>query len=42
MLYHSPASYPHLFPLGWLKQNLILLLDQLRLTWEMNAGGSCD
>ena len=28
---HWPASHPHLFLLGWLKLNLALLLDQLRL-----------
>ena len=28
---HRPASAPHLFLLGWLKLNVALLLDQLRL-----------
>ena len=27
----STSLTPHLFLLGWLKQNLVLLLDQLRL-----------
>ena len=27
----STSVKPHLFLLGWLKQNLVLLLDQLRL-----------
>ena len=31
VLLHRPASHPNLFLLGWLKLNLILLLDQLRL-----------
>ena len=31
VLLHRPASHPHLFLLGWLKLNLTLLLDQLRL-----------
>ena len=28
---HRPALHPHLFRLGWLKLNLALMLDQLRL-----------
>ena len=40
---HQPALHaPHLFLLGCLKLNLALLLDQLRLAREMNAGGSCN
>ena len=30
-LLNRPALHPHLFLLGWLKPNLALLLDQLRL-----------
>ena len=28
---HRPALHPHVFRLGWLKLNLALMLDQLRL-----------
>ena len=39
----STSFAPHLFLLGWLKLNLILLSDQLRHQLrEVNAGGSCD
>ena len=31
ILLHRPATHPHLLLLGWLKLNLVLLLDQLRL-----------
>ena len=31
VLLHQPALHHQLFLLGWLKLNLILLLDQLRL-----------
>ena len=33
---------PHLFQMGWLKLNLILLLNQWDWLREMNAGGSCN
>ena len=29
----QPALHPHLFLMGWLKLNIILSLDQLRLTY---------
>ena len=40
---HRPSSNP-IFSilLGWLKVNLTLPLNQLRLLREMNAGGSFD
>ena len=35
VLLHQPALHPHLFLLGWLQLNLILLLDHLRLfSWK--------
>ena len=33
---------PYLFQMGWLKLNLILLLNQWDWLREMNAGGSCN
>ena len=32
IIYYIDHLAPHLYPLGWLKLNLTLLLDQLRLT----------